>query len=88
MKSPSLYIKKGIIYFKEPYKVNALSFAYQHSGCDAICVDDTTYSKEKRIVCYASNESYNDLLKEIFIAEYKGKGYKLLVGIASEGMVL
>lgn len=85
-KIPKKAEKDGIIYFDTPYKVNGLSFAHKHLDCDAIIIKEPTYSKEMRVVCYASNESYNKALNNLFLSHYKGNGYKLLVGISSKEM--
>lgn len=84
LKTPETIERDGIIFFKEPYKVNGLTFAHTHLDCDAIFIKEPTYNKVKQIVCYAADKSYNTRLNELFIKDYKGRGYKLLVGISSK----
>lgn len=75
----------GLVYFDTPYKVNFVKFGYAHLDCDSIVTKESVLLGEAEVdvICYSSSKEYNDKLREIFNAKYKGKGYCLMQRISS-----
>lgn len=65
---PETYEKNGIVYFKEPYRINFNKWLENHLDCDSVVKSQIRYSPEGDIVCYAKNKDCNIQLHE----EYAG----------------
>lgn len=81
---PDTYEKDNLIFFKEPYKVDAIAWGIAHSGCKALILKRTDYntcdvsivafpkSKEFNIDLYSILESNRD--KYMILNQYGGGG--------------
>lgn len=67
---PETYEKNGIIYFREPYKINFSQWLENHLDCDSVVKSQINYSPIGEIVCYAKNKNYNIQLQEDYAGMY------------------
>ena len=61
------YEKGGVIFFKEPYRVDCIDWAASHENCYSVVSEKSEYVDEGCgevffVYCYASTPKYNDIL--------------------------
>ncbi len=78
---PKCEIRDGIVFFEKPYKVRSGNWLGEHLDCDSLYFRDAN-SRELNIVCYASEEKYNEALSELRDIIYPE--LKLLRGVGKE----
>ena len=83
---PNSKVVDGIVFFETPYEVNWGEFVEVHSDCDSIVTEESLLlgEAEVEVICYSSAKEYNDKLRKLFDAEYKGKGYYYALGSSWE----
>lgn len=70
---PKTYIKDGIIYFNNPYKVDVAEWNSSHEGLNSIVLTREEYDETTRggvfvfILCYASEEQYNSSIANLYL---------------------
>ena len=80
---PETYEKNGVIYFREPYKINFTQWLESHLDCDSVVKSQMQYSPMGEVICYAKDKKYNVRLQEEF-AEMDSNLYALLRCLSTE----
>lgn len=80
---PETYEKNGIIYFKEPYRINFSQWLENHLDCDSVVKSQIQYSPVGEIICYAKNKEYNIRLQEEY-SDMDSDRYALLRCMSTE----
>lgn len=76
-------IVEGIVYYKEPVKVDYVEYGYAHLDCDAIIIQNPDNVYEIYVVCEPIAPEYCDKLLKLFKEEYTDEKYLYYHGITS-----
>ena len=76
------YEKNGLIYFEKPFEVDYVDWIPKHLDCDSIITKESLDPDRITVICYASREEFNILLKKIRDEVYPD--CDLLRGMGSE----
>lgn len=71
---PDSYEVNGIVFFKQPYKVNCMDWVADHLDCDTVVEHTSINNKLIMVLCYAVAKKYNAALEKVRDEKF-GKDY-------------